>query len=693
MNMKKIYPLIIPILIAVNAQAQWNNTLGPLMSSSNISMNISKLTVSGNNLCSIIGNTIYLSNNNGYSWKYSSYGVPYANCIAFSDSVIYAGTGSDGVYMSTNWGSTYAPINNGLPVNSQVKDILKFGNELLASVYDGNIHNVYYSTNNGATWTASSGLDTNYTIYCLATNGTNLYAGTNAWGAGIYMSSDSGHTWNSIGLANKNISSIAAYGNRLFAAENLSSGNLFFSQNNGVTWTLANNGLSPYVCSMAIDNNYIYAATYWNGVYYSSNNGTSWNALGLPCTSSITASTIALNGNYLYGGTGNGFGVSLNHGAWNCSSIKNYGLNIRSIVSKGNNLMTGTGTGNSTHSYYSLDTGQTWTTYLYSLNAFAVGDSGLFTGGNGFMMRFLNWGNNWTSVNIQGNPTIKDIVFKNSVGFSATSGSGIYYSGDNGMNWIQRNTGLSTLDFNKVIITDSAAVAGSSNAGIFVSTDLGLHWNAANVGMPDTCIQALAGYGNVFYAGTKNHGIYKSVDKGVTWLQAYYGVADTNVTALFTYGVNVFAGILGRGFLISSDSGVTWNACNNGLMDYNINSITTNGNSVFIGTGPPGQISYGGSVWKRNLSQLPLTLLTDISEVVGMNDISIYPIPATDYISINAPQKSNVELLNTQGQLLKSFITSDTKMNLNIMELPQGMYFLKIKTDEGGWIKKFTKAY
>jgi photosystem II stability/assembly factor-like uncharacterized protein len=694
--MKRLFLFVISSLIISNAEAQWKRTAGPLVSSANISMDVSKVEVSGNNLCSIIDGKIYLSNDNGHSWMYASNGATYPRSIAFSDSVIYEGTAGLGVYLSTNWGSTYTAINNGLPANAQVNDILIYGNTLLAAIYNGStINNVYYSTDNGSSWTASTGLNTNYTIYCLATNGTYLYAGTNTFGAGIYMSADSGNTWSSIGLAGYSISSIAAYGNRLFAADNSSGGPLFFSQNNGANWSQVNSsGGPPDVHSIAINNNYIYAASYWNGVYYSSNNGASWSGLGMPCSSSLYVAAIAVDGNYLYGGTGNGFAYSLNQGSWNCGGgIKNYGLNIRAIVSQGNNLMTGTGTGTFNSTYSSLDTGQTWNTILSSTNALAVGDSGVFAGGNGFMRRSIDWGTTWSNVNITGSPTIMNLVIKGSVGFVATSADGIYYSANHGINWTQRNTGLSTLSFNTVIFTDSTLVAGSNNAGIFQSTDSGLSWNAAN-GLADTCIQALAGYRNVFYAGTKNHGIYKSLDNGANWVQAYFGPLDTNVASLYTCGANVFAGILGRGFLVSTDSGLTWSAYNSGLMDYNINSISANATNVFIGTGPPGQILYGGSVWKKNLSEIPLTLSVKEIDVghKGVDDISIYPVPATNNINLNAPQKSTVEFLDIHGQLLKSFITRDANMNVNIMELTPGLYFIKIKTDTRIWIKKFAKV-
>ncbi len=52
---------------------------------------------------------------------------------------------------------------------------------------------VFRSTNNGTTWTLVSTGITNTRIFALATSGTNLYAGT--FGGGVFLSTNNGTNW------------------------------------------------------------------------------------------------------------------------------------------------------------------------------------------------------------------------------------------------------------------------------------------------------------------------------------------------------------------------------------------------------------------------------------------------------------------------------------------------------------------
>lgn len=821
--MKKLCTLIITLLVINFAKAQWESTPGPYLASAYIGMDVAQLALSGNNLCAIINDQVYLSNNNGASWMFASNGVNYVRSIAFTDSVIYAGMQGSGIYYSSNWGSTYKAVNNNLPTNGRVDALLISGNAVLAAIYDNTTYDneVYYSTNNGSSWTLTNGLSFK-NVYCLVSNGTNLFAGTSS---GVYMSIDNGLNWVNIGLTSTTINSMAVDANRIFAGEGNSNGDLYLSLDNGANWSLVNNGLSPYIGSIVISNNYVYVGAYWNGVYRSNNNGSSWTLMNNGY-SYINVKTIAANGNNIFAGSSDGFAVSINQGSsWYCG-LKTYDLNIKSIISKGTNLVTAA----SYAMYKSPDNGLTWNQFLVTMNALATNDSVVLAGGNGGMERSANFGSTWSNVyGIPSNPKISNLVFKDSVSFAATLGNGIYFSENYGLNWTQRINGLTNLNINALAFIDSIVVAGSNNAGIFVSTDSGLNWNPANNGLPDTCIQALASYNNIIYAGTKNHDIYKSTDNGANWVQLNNGVSDTNIVCLYTCGVNVFAGILGRGFFMSPDNGLNWSAFNNGLMNYNINTISENGTDIFIGTS--GQGTNGSGIWKRALSELPLTLsikeitvshriicegnsstihvtaiggtppynylwnngsqtssitvtptatttysltVTDsnsnittteatvivkpkpdapvitqsgdtlfssvsngnvwmlnnviiyyansniylttqdgnysviviengcvsdtsniiqvgIDEPVICKDIDIYPNPATNNITIKAPQKSTIEILNIQRQLLKSLIACGDKTKVNVSVLPCGVYFIKVKTDKGIWIKKFIK--
>ena len=60
---------------------------------------------------------------------------------------------------------------------------------------------------------------------------------------------------------------------------------VYHSTNNGTSWTLDTAGMGDqYVYSLAVSGANIFAGTYNHGVYLSTNNGTSWTAEILDCT-------------------------------------------------------------------------------------------------------------------------------------------------------------------------------------------------------------------------------------------------------------------------------------------------------------------------------------------------------------------------------------------------------------------------
>jgi len=83
---------------------------------------------------------------------------------------------------------------------------------------------------------------------------------------------------------------------------------------------------------------------------------------------------------------------------------------------------------------------------------------------------------------------------------------------------------------------------------------------------------------------------------------------------------------------------------------------------------------------------------------VGLQQISfnssecnIYPNPTIGNLKIETMQKSTIEILNTEGQILKSIATSDNATTIDISSFASGMYFVKVKTEKGVAVKKFVK--
>ena len=80
-----------------------------------------------------------------------------------------------------------------------------------------------------------------------------------------------------------------------------------------------------------------------------------------------------------------------------------------------------------------------------------------------------------------------------------------------------------------------------------------------------------------------------------------------------------------------------------------------------------------------------------------MNDIinqsfSVFPNPAHDVLNVESEQPIVVlSLFNAMGQNLQNWMPSDNTVQLNLSDLPSGVYFLKINTLESSLSYKFIK--
>jgi hypothetical protein len=83
--------------------------------------------------------------------------------------------------------------------------------------------------------------------------------------------------------------------------------------------------------------------------------------------------------------------------------------------------------------------------------------------------------------------------------------------------------------------------------------------------------------------------------------------------------------------------------------------------------------------------------ITGINELSDPLNISVYPNPSSDKITILASQKSEIEILNIQGQIIGKITANENHKTIDVSGFSNGMYFVKIITVEGIAVKKFIK--
>jgi hypothetical protein len=250
------------VFLSTNNGVSWSQT-----ALNNITVN--SLAVKENNLLAGAFGGIYLSTNNGASWIFDSLNLDYGEVTSFvlSGNNIFAGTrgsvpnGIYGVYISANNGINWTHTN----INERIISLGAIGNNIFAGKFrDGLDYGIYLSTNSGMNW-AQISLET--IANCFAISENKIYLGTGGILYGVYLSTNNGANWTQTALSNKSVISLAVNGNNVFAGT-VDSG-FYMSTNNGQYWTQKNQGFGfiPFVKSIIITNNFIFAGLNINSVW------------------------------------------------------------------------------------------------------------------------------------------------------------------------------------------------------------------------------------------------------------------------------------------------------------------------------------------------------------------------------------------------------------------------------------------
>jgi len=72
-------------------------------------------------------------------------------------------------------------------------------------------------------------------------------------------------------------------------------------------------------------------------------------------------------------------------------------------------------------------------------------------------------------------------------------------------------------------------------------------------------------------------------------------------------------------------------------------------------------------------------------DITETTNIKIYPNPVTDYLYINSGKErmNEVELYSVDGKLLKSYLSENSKLKVNVSNLKSGFYQIVVKSESG----------
>ncbi|WP_310559996.1 thiol protease/hemagglutinin PrtT [Flavobacterium sp.] len=130
-----------------------------------------------------------------------------------------------------------------------------------------------------------------------------------------------------------------------------------------------------------------------------------------------------------------------------------------------------------------------------------------------------------------------------------------------------------------------------------------------------------------------------------------------------------------------STDGITWSEAYDDVIPGNITK--NNGGTIYLKTAPYFQGNAGSYLLNLNIAR---TVALGINQNEFANSIKVYPIPATDFVTINTNnfvgKLNTIDLVNIQGQKI---FTYDIDNKSNIFNLPvsnfsEGTYFLQFHT-------------
>ncbi len=674
-------------------------------------------------LCSIVA-MLAVSNYGNAQWQQTNGprgGI--TSCYASDDDELYTGTYYGGIFRSTDEGASWTACNNGM--TSLGIGALCTDNE---TVYAGaGTNGLYRSTDNGQSWETFPGLWASYSISCIAAQGDNIYVGTA--GGGFIASNDGGATWftamNGIEPASYYVAQkFLIRGDQVFGLVNY---HIYMSTDNAATWTMSEDGLADYGVYSIVDNGPNIIATTAMGLHTSTNEGESWISIASDLPEMPYGMLITTAGNHIYvcDAYYEGLYFSNNNGYdWTQieftpeNSINGiYALADGKLLAQTSYTSNAEITNEQSALYITTNNGNTWnnvtheitTSYCISL---AVKDGLVYTGTNGQgVFSTPDQGDTWSALGV----TNKDLRTMHTVGNTVLVGGDILTrSIDNGETWINASQGLTNLSVQGFANIDDNIFAATAD-GVFISTDDGQTWSQQNSGISTPYILSIHAVDLILYAGTQD-GIFKSTNYGNSWVAINNGlplnpmVLDINhingtlVLALYNGGVftsqdngenwtnvlsispvstlevsgNILFGgsradydVTQTGAFVSFDMGATWQDANQGLTNNMVFDLAIAGDYIYAAT-------LGSGVFKRPLSEF---VSNEINQEMSSN-ISIYPNPASDNITINISSKligSDAIITNELGQQVKRIgnVTS-TNFQVDCSSLATGFYVVKI---------------
>ncbi|MCG2419458.1 T9SS type A sorting domain-containing protein [Aequorivita sp. F47161] len=546
---------------------------------------------------------------------------------------------TSGIYRTTDGGSNWTELTNGLPSTASQKGRISIAisasnpNVLYTRYADasGNIQGVYKTINGGDSWTAVN-----------SNQLTNV--GFHWWFGGIYVDpTDENTIYNVDFEVQKSTNGGNSWGS--------SFSNVHVDQH-----ALAFNASVPGEVLLGND----------GGLYYSSNDGaSSVKDMKLPITQFYRMHVDAQNENKIYGGAQDNSTSRTQTGGLTDWNIIYGGDGFQPLVDPtntnviyalyqygalGKSTNNGGSFSNATNGISGGDR-KNWDTPI----TFDPSNSQTLYYGTNKLYKTTNAAGNWSAISPDltdgphtGNLTFGTITtisvspLDNEIIFVGTDDGKAWVTQDGGSNWTDVSTGVpnrwvtkvlaSREDPNTVYLTLSGYRFGEGVGHVYKSNDLGNNWFDISSTLPDIPVNDLEqdSFGNLFVA--TDVGVLATNDEGVNWTVLGENLPSVVVTDLFIHE--------GSQFLFAA--------------------------------------TFGRSSYKIDISDDILNL----NENSFSSEVKVFPNPATEIVTVslkNTSEKASLIVYDVMGRTVKQQdFKGEKEVRLSVENLQPGIYYLKI---------------
>ena len=559
----------------------------------------------------------------------------------------------------------------------------------------GDSGTILKTTNGGTTWnTLTSGTANRLLSLSFIDENNGMATGNNGT---ALKTTDGGATWQLLNIGTTDeISSVFMTDTSIiyFTTRNFSTygGAILKSTDGGNTFTIIytnNTYLFNDIFFLNADTGYVVGR--FDCIYKTSNGGNSWslisngshmfyNSLNSVFFIQNRAYTVGLYGKIL---------MSLDKGNnWNSANIligNSWGRRFYSIFFTDNN--TGFITSDNSIILKTDDSGATWSLQNIFPNDempllcsyFPNKDTGYVFGYStaiypcGKVFRTIDGGSTWTnltpSIYILGYDSLLSAYFINGQkGFVAGKDGSFFKTIDAGNTWetVSSTIDLSHINFNCIrFINNTIGYLVGSAGSIYKTTDGGNTWDSLNSGTTANLV-SVHFFNNDTGIVAGNGLILRTFDGGNTWLQLPVSISPNDM--FFTGSTGYIVGFNGK-ILKTTDGGNTWNFINSETKNnlegvWFLDSLT---GVVFGYWNPPFLLKTitGGLVYNNPVKYT-------------FSNLVIYPNPSPDFITINNNENATIQLFNIQGKLVLTGALTEKESKINISNLANGMYIVKV---------------